>query len=71
MIKDIKMREQATLQFRTELFNVFNHPNLGLPDLDVFVPDGTGGATVSPTAGRITTTTTPGRQIQFGVKILF
>ena len=71
LIRDIRLREAATLQFRTEVFNVFNHPNFGLPDLDVFVPDGTGGATVSPTAGRITTTTTPGRQVQFGVKILF
>ena len=71
LIRDIRLREAATLQFRTEVFNVFNHPNFGLPDLDVFVPDGTGGATVSPTAGRITTTTTAGRQVQFGVKILF
>ena len=71
LIRDIRLREAATLQLRTEVFNVFNHPNFGLPDLDVFVPDGTGGATVSPTAGRITTTTTPGRQVQFGVKILF
>jgi hypothetical protein len=71
LIKDVRLREQAILQFRTEAFNVFNHPNLGLPNLDLFVPDGTGGATVSPAAGRITVTTTSGRQIQFGVKILF
>jgi hypothetical protein len=71
LIKNVRLREPATLQFRTEVFNVFNHPNLGLPNLDLFVPDGTGGATVSPAAGRITDTTTPGRQIQFGVKILF
>jgi hypothetical protein len=71
LIKKIKLCEPATLQFRTEVFNAFNHPNLGLPNLDLFVPNGTGGATVSPAAGRITNTTTPGRQIQVGVKILF
>ena len=71
LIKDLKLRERASLQFRTEVFNVFNHPNFGLPNTDLFVPDGTGEGSVSPIAGRITNTTTPGRQIQFGVKILF
>ena len=71
LIKDLKLHEQTTLQFRAEGFNLFNHPNLGLPNPDVFVSDGAGGARVSPTAGQITTTTTPGRQIQFGIKILF
>ena len=71
LIKDIKLREPATVQFRAEIYNLFNHSNFGLPNPDLFIPDGTGGGTVSPTAGRITATTTPGRQIQFGVKILF
>ena len=71
LIKDIKLRESTTVQFRAEIFNLFNHSNLGLPNPDLFIPDGTGGGTVSPTAGRITATTTPARQIQFGVKILF
>ena len=71
LIKDIRLRERAIFQFRTEVFNVFNHPNLGPPDLDLFVPDGTGGGIVSPFAGQITTTATPPRQIQFGLKILF
>jgi hypothetical protein len=71
LIKDIKLRESSTVQFRAEVFNLFNHSNLGLPNPDLFIPDGTGGGTVSPTAGRITATTTPARQIQFGVKILF
>ena len=71
LLKDIRMRESASLEFRAEFFNIFNHSNFGLPSLDLFVPDGTGGGTVSPFAGQITTTATPPRQIQFGLKILF
>jgi hypothetical protein len=71
LIKDVKLRESASVQFRTEVFNVLNHPNFGQPNRDLFVPNGSGGVSVSPTAGQITTTTTSARQIQFGVKILF
>jgi hypothetical protein len=71
LIKDVKLRESATLQFRTEVFNALNHPNFGQPNPDLFVPNGSGGVSVSPTAGQITTTTSPGREIQFGLKILF
>jgi hypothetical protein len=71
LIKDIKVRESTSVQFRTEVFNVLNHPNFGQPNPDLFVPDGSGGVRISPTAGQITTTTTQARQIQFGVKILF
>ena len=71
LIKDIKLRESATVQFRTEVFNALNHANLGLPNPDLFVTGGSGEVSISPAAGQINTTTTPGRQIQFGLKILF
>jgi hypothetical protein len=71
LIKDIKLRESATVQFRAEVFNVLNHTNFGQPNPDVFVQNATGGVDVSPTAGQITSTTTAARQIQFGLKILF
>ena len=58
----------ATLQFRFEMFNVFNRANFAPPSNPVlFNADGTR----RPGAGRITTLTTPPRQLQFGVKLLF
>jgi hypothetical protein len=71
LLKDVKLRESVTAQLRVESFNVLNHPNLGQPNPDLFVPNESGGVDISPTAGQITTITTPGRQIQFGLKILF
>jgi len=58
----------ATVQLRLEAFNVFNWVNLGLPSAAVlFNPDGTPFAG----AGRITSTSTPARQLQLGIKVLF
>jgi outer membrane receptor protein involved in Fe transport len=55
------------LQFRLEAFNAFNVVNLGLPNFIIF---NTGGAP-NPQAGKITSTATPARQIQLGLKFLF
>ena len=59
------------LQFRAEFFNLFNHANFGAPAAGLFVAGTNGGGNPNPTAGRITTTTNPARQIQFGLKISF
>ena len=53
--------ETKELQFRSEFFNVFNNVNLGLPNSTL----------VSSAFGRITTTTTPPRVIELGLKIRF
>ena len=58
--KDANLRESLRLQFRTEFFNTFNHPNFDLPD--IFMG--------SPTFGRILSAQNP-RRIQFGLKLLF
>jgi hypothetical protein len=69
--KNTKIREQFAVQFRAEFFNILNHPNFGTPASGLFVQGANGTGILNPTAGQITTTTNPGRQIQFGLKIVF
>ena len=57
--------ESLKIEFRTELYNVFNHTNLYLPSS----PSGTQG--LNPTAGGIITSTFTPRVIQFGLKIIY
>jgi carboxypeptidase family protein/TonB-dependent receptor-like protein len=65
--KNFKLREKVNVTFRAELFNIMNHANLGLPNT---TPLAAGGA-ASPSAGRITYTTTSARQLQFALRINF
>lgn len=60
LLKNTVLTERISFQFRAEVFNLFNHPNLGLPD----------NFLGSPTFGRITSARDP-RHIQFGAKLLF
>jgi hypothetical protein len=66
LFKNLAVREKATLQFRAEVFNVLNHPNLGTPNATVF----SSGA-INASAGLITTLATAPRQVQFGLKLVF
>jgi hypothetical protein len=65
--KDTKLTERFNLQFRTELFDIFNHPNFGNPTLTV----------TSSAFGQVTGTRFPtgdfgsSRQIQFALKLVF
>ena len=72
--KNFRLWEAATLQFRTEFFNIFNHPNFSLPN--GFISPG------SPTAGEISSTPdvaqgNPGlggggpRVVQLGLRLQF
>ena len=65
-IKDTKLAERLTMQFRAEIFNLLNRANFNTPNLIVFTPSG-----VSGTAGAVTSTSTTARQVQFGVKLLW
>jgi hypothetical protein len=66
----------GSIQFRTEIFNILNHTNLGMPaSATVFNGDTSvlGAYQQAPVAGvgQITTTATTSRQIQFALKLIF
>ncbi len=60
LVKNTRIREGMSLQFRAETFNIVNHPNFNLPDNFIG----------SPTFGQILSAQDP-RHIQFGLKLLF
>ena len=55
------LREDATLQFRMEFYNLFNHAQYNLPDNN----------RNSATFGQIFSSSVPGRILQFGLKYSF
>jgi hypothetical protein len=61
LFKGFKIRERADLVFRTEVFNIFNHPQFAFP----------GTFTDSPGFGQITQTVNNPRLIQFALKLVF
>ena len=71
LLKNVALQGSSSLQFRAEVFNLTNHPNFGQPSANVFAQTVNGGGSLSPTAGRITTTASTSRQIQFALKLLF
>ena len=71
LLKNVALRGSSSLQFRAEVFNLTNHVNFGQPSANVFAQTVNGGGSLSPTAGRITTTASTSRQIQFALKLLF
>jgi hypothetical protein len=64
-----RIRSDLNMQFRAEVFNVFNHPNLA-PPLEHRALFNAQGAPING-AGQIVTTTTPSRQIQLGAKLVW
>jgi hypothetical protein len=72
VLKSTKIARDYTIQFRAEVFNLFNRANFGLPAGAVFAAGPVAGTgVVSPTAGRITSTRTTSRQVQIGLKLIF
>ncbi len=72
VLKDTRLSERLTLQFRAELFNLLDRANFNTPNLIVFTPPtATNPSGLSGTAGVITSTTTSSRQVQFGLKVLW
>lgn len=66
-LKNTRLSETVTLQFRAEVFDLFNHPSFGQP----------GRVVGTPAFGRITNTRFPtgdsgsSRQLQFALKLMF
>jgi hypothetical protein len=62
IFKNFKLRERATLQFRSEFFNMPNHPNFRSDSLDHHYDTAGGGAL---------TAALPSRQIQLALKVIY
>jgi len=70
IVKNNRWGERVKIQFRAEGFNLLNRANFGPPNLIAF----TGAADNEPpltSFGRIRSTVTAARQIQFGLRISF
>jgi hypothetical protein len=67
-----RISENFSVQFRAEFFNLLNHANFGdpnVPNTEADLFDATG--TRIGSAGHLTTTSVPERQIQFAIKIVW
>lgn len=60
--KHTKLGERLDLEFRTEFFNVLNHPSFAPPASNISVPS---------QVGRITSTSNTPRDIQFGLRLAY
>ena len=74
IVKNWRIQDRYSLQFRAEMFNAFNHPNFNGIDgglsLNNVVGDENFGKPINSNFGRITATRGP-REIQFGLKFSF
>ena len=61
LMKDTRISERFSTQFRAEFFNAWNHAQFGPPD----------GSLVPEEFGRISSLLIPPREIQFGLKLFF
>ncbi|MCB9386054.1 MAG: TonB-dependent receptor [Bryobacterales bacterium] len=61
LFKDIAISERFNLQYRAEMFNIFNTPQFGLPNSSIG----------NPNAGIITSMAGNPRQIQMGLRLSF
>jgi hypothetical protein len=61
LTKNFRLAERKSIEFRTEFFNIPNHPIFGFP----------GASPGTSTYGVISSTAVDSRQLQFGLKFLF
>jgi len=68
LLKAVPFEERRRLEFRGEVFNIFNRPNFAVPAFALlFKPD----LSRIGSAGRITQTVTTSRQMQFAIRLVF
>ena len=68
-VKDTRIGERIDVQFRAEMFNIFNRPNFNPPLVNNFVFNSDGSP--NSTAGFLDSTATNSRQLQFALKVIF
>ena len=67
VVKDTQIGEWAKVEFRAEMFNVFNRANFNPPLVNNVVFNQDGSANGSP----LDSTSTTSRQVQFALKVIF
>ena len=76
-MKNFKLTERFTMQFRGEFYNIFNHHNMYIQATNLDIEEGTGVTAVnavngSPSAGSFNSALPDERRnIQFALKLLF
>jgi hypothetical protein len=81
LMKNIPITERARIQFRSDFFNIFNHPNFANPDGGICLAVNAGVCTPNFNFGRSTATVATlsggsisngtARQIQLSLKVIF
>lgn len=71
LFKQIPINERVRLQFRTEFFNAFNHPNFSNPFMYIPFSNGQITSTLSPILGAGSGGPGDPREIQFALKLFF
>jgi hypothetical protein len=66
-VKDTHIGERLNVEFRAEMFNIFNRVNFNPPLVNNFVFDQGGSPQPSP----LDSTSTTSRQVQFALKVIF
>ncbi|HYR45297.1 MAG TPA: carboxypeptidase regulatory-like domain-containing protein, partial [Terriglobia bacterium] len=71
LTKKTKLTEQVNAQFRFEAFNILNRPNFAVPPIQALTVFLDASGTINSLAGRIASTTTSARQLQFALRLEF
>jgi hypothetical protein len=83
LLKDTRVGERGSVEFRAEVFNLVNHPNFSVPvnttgpqgsgngDAVILGRDAQGNPLFAQNGGHIFSTVTSSREIQFGLKVTF